>query len=84
MDLISAANLELDMEDISSSNGESPLAAAGGSSGSASHLALHVPPGPNLAEGNQSLADRLAMHGLQVLPQMAEIYPLGGMSGNLH
>ena len=46
-------------------------------------LQMHVPPGPDLREGGGEYARLAASWGLQTLPQMAEIYPLGGAGDRL-
>ncbi len=45
----------------------------------AEEVTFHMPQGPNLAGPNgRQLAAESAAAGLEALPHMAEIYPLGG------
>lgn len=44
---------------------------------------MHVPPGPDLREGGGEYARLAASWGLEELPNMAEIYPLGGAGDRL-
>ena len=49
------------------------------SSNTQSEVTFHMPQGPNLAGPNgRQLAAQSAAAGLEALPHMAEIYPLGG------
>lgn len=51
------------------------------SSNTPSEVTFHMPQGPNLAGPNgRQLAAQSAAAGLEALPHMAEIYPLGGQS----
>ena len=44
---------------------------------------LHVPVGPDLRDGGGEFAARAAAWGLEELPKMAEVYPLGGAGDRL-
>lgn len=52
-------------------------------SSAAADVTFHMPQGPNLAGPNgRQLAAESAAAGLEALPHMAEIYPLGGQPAN--
>ena len=51
------------------------------STAAAEEVTFHMPQGPNLAGPNgRQLAAESAAAGLEALPHMAEIYPLGGQA----
>ena len=65
--------LERSEQPASSTGDQSPVAAE--------DVTFHMPRGPNLAGPNgRQLAAESAAAGLEALPHMAEIYPLGGQS----
>lgn len=65
--------LERSQQPASSTADQSPVAAG--------DVTFHMPRGPNLAGPNgRQLAAESAAAGLEALPHMAEIYPLGGQS----
>ena len=46
-------------------------------------MSLHVPSGPDLREGDGEFARKAARKGIEALPEMCEIYPLGGAGDRL-
>ena len=46
-------------------------------------MSLHVPLGPDLREGEGDFARKAARIGIEALPEMCEIYPLGGAGDRL-
>ena len=47
------------------------------------NMSLHIPSGPDLREGEGEFARKAARNGIEALPEMCEIYPLGGAGDRL-
>ena len=58
-------------------------ASADASPGATAETSMHVPVGPDLREGGGEYARQAAAWGLEELPRMAEVYPLGGAGDRL-
>jgi hypothetical protein len=51
--------------------------------GDANDMHMHVPVGPDLRENGGAFAAQAAAWGIEELPRMAEVYPLGGAGDRL-